>query len=172
MQIRGGFDTFEFKKPSEVAKPLGFVTEEHALKFLKQVGGSDASAVRRLREYAESLSEMEPARLTDEEGLQKLAQLLFTRRIVVFRDKVKETRGGAGTAVTAPVVAFPFAERVRSNGQTATTPPAKIAELPTFSQTVNPAAVATALRAAAAEGAPFCSECQKASTGNPVGSPT
>jgi hypothetical protein len=115
---------------------------------------------------------MEPARLTDEEGLEKLAHLLFTRRVVVFRDKMKETRGGSGTAVPVAPPAFPLSQRVRSNGPTAATSPPKVAELPTFSQTVHPAALATALRAAAAEGAPFCSECQKAGTGNPVGSPT
>ena len=155
MILRVGFQTFEFQQGREIR----FGSMEDALNWLKHLGFPDSDLILRLREYVARYSgNLESSRLTDHQVLERMAVLLYSRRVVVIGREQRTASPpsqGASTAPTAP--AFPLSER-SGRASTASSPPLA-GDSPTFDPGLA-AAQAAALAAAAAAGSPFCQECK------------
>jgi hypothetical protein len=153
MILRVGFQVFEFAE----GRDLRFSSADDALSWLKRLGLPDPDLMVRFRELLNSYTrDPDSSRLTDHEVLQRLADLLYFRRIVVIG---KEQRTGSGqpaqkTESAAP--AFPLAQRSPAASTASAAPPPN--DPSTFSSDVDAAAQASALVAAAADGKPFCLE--------------
>ena len=155
MIIRVGFKTFEFQRALELPKPMIFASDSEALKWLEQLEFTYPQTILPVREYLTRLSnDWECSRLTDHEAIERMARLLYTRKVVVV---VRELGGGSGSPTAKPEaipIAFPLAERVSR----ATTTAAPVEESATFDPRLDAVAQAAALVAAASEGKPFCPE--------------
>ena len=157
MILRDGFQSYEFMQALEMPRPLYFATPDDALKWLKNLVSQRPEMVFRLRDYiGRYSSEPESIRITDHVVMERMANLLHSRRVVVI---CREDRAASGTpaSVQAPAPAFPLSERT-TRETTATTAPPQQAEAPTFSPACDPNAQAAALVAAAQDGKPFCPE--------------
>jgi len=161
MIIRAGFQRFDLQRSFELPKPLTFDSHDDALKWLKQVASLYPVAINGFRTYLTRLTDdVECARLTDHDAVDRIAELLYTRKVVIVMRE--EGSGGSGGTPTpaAPPIAFPLAERAP---RTSTAPPpAPAADPPTFDQRNDAVVQAAALVAAASDGKPFCEECGKA----------
>src|SRR3954469_23759208 len=94
MMIHAGFQSFEFQQAFEMPKPLNFATEQDALKWLKHLWSQHPDLISRFREYLSRYSgDQEGSRLTDNQTVERLAVLLYARRIVVI---AREARSGSG----------------------------------------------------------------------------
>jgi len=119
MMIHAGFQSFEFQQAFEVPKPLNFASEQDALKWLKTLWSQHPDLISRFREYLARYSgDQEGSRLTDNQTVERLAVLLYARRVVVI---ARETRSGSGQPRERPETlppAFPLSERKRSAAAT------------------------------------------------------
>jgi hypothetical protein len=158
MVLRIGFRTFQFHRQMKVPPALDFVSREAALDWLKQLALEDSDVIHRLRRYAAgSAGDPEFHRLTDHAALHHLAILLHLRKILVTVRYEPTASGKPSAKLASAPPAFPLAQR--SPRESSSSQP-KPGDSPTFSN-VNAAALASALTAAAANGAPFCQECTK-----------
>ncbi len=155
MILRAGFQSFEFQEGRE----LRFGSTQEAANWLKHLGYPDSDFVAKLRELMTRYAE-DPAdsRMTDYQVLQRVAALLYSRRIVVI-GREQRSSGQAAAATAAPPPAFPLSERAPRASTASSPPPAS--DPPTFGPNAAAAAQASALVAAAAAGTPFCQECSK-----------
>ena len=87
MIVHAGFQTFEFLLPPvdlEDRETLYFTSSEDALKWLKRLGFLHSNLIVRLRDYvARHCDDPETFRVTHYNSLERLANLLYLRRIVV-----------------------------------------------------------------------------------------
>jgi len=154
MILRVGFQVFEFAE----GRDLRFGSNEDALSWLKHLGLPDADLMVRLRELlSRQSSDPDGSRLTDHQVLERLAAMLYSRKIVVIG---REQRNSGQPAQKPPSTtpAFPLSERAPA-ASTASPPPP---DASTFGPNAAASAQAAALVAAAAAGTPFCAECTKA----------
>jgi hypothetical protein len=158
MIIRAGFQLYEFQRAFEIPKPLTFASHDEALKWLKQLGFHHPETILRFREYLARFSDdPECFRLSDHEAIERMAALLYSRKVLLV---VREQGGGSkGSAPPAPAtpVAFPLSERV-TRTSSVSPKPATVDDPPTFNPRLNAAMQAAALVAAADQGKPFCPE--------------
>jgi len=119
MMIHAGFQSFEFQQAFEMPKPLNFASEQDALKWLKNLWSLRPDLILQFREYLVRYSgDQEGSRLTDTQTIERLAVLLYSRRIVVI---ARETRSGSGQPRERPETLpppFPLSERKRSAAAT------------------------------------------------------
>jgi hypothetical protein len=158
MIIRAGFQSYDFQRVFELPKPLTFLSPDEALKWLKQLGFSHPEAMVGVRTYLGRISDdTESFRLSDHDVIEKMAALLYSRKVVIVaRDEGGGSKGSAPNAA-APVVAFPLSQR-NSRAPSAAAKPAPVSEPATFDPKLDAVVQAAALVAAAAEGKPFCPE--------------
>ncbi len=158
MTIRAGLQSFEFQRAFELPKPLTFASHDEALNWLKQLGFLHPGTILRFREYLTRFSDdPECFRLSDHEAVERMAGLLYSRKVLIV---VREQGGASGASapkVAAPPIAFPLSERT-SRTSSASPKPAPADDPPTFDPRLDSAAQAAALVAAAAGGKPFCPE--------------
>jgi hypothetical protein len=156
MIVRAGFQTFEFQRALELPKPLTFSSYEEALNWLKQISSQYPDMTSRFRDYLTRYSDNpETHMLAGHEAMERLAQLLYLRRIVVIVRQ--EATGGQPSAATpAAAPAFPLSER--SQRATSGSVQPQTSDPPTFGPNADGSAQAAALVAAAADGKPFCPE--------------
>jgi hypothetical protein len=161
MIIRAGFQSFEFQRAYELPKPLTFASHDDALKWLKQLGFLDPQTILGFRECLGRFSDdPECFRLSDHEAIERMAALLYSRRVVVV---AREQGGGSAspTPKTAPIpIPFPLSERA-PRAPAVPPKPAPPDDPPTFEPRLDAVVQAAALVAAANEGKPFCAECPK-----------
>lgn len=156
MVIRAGFQTFEFQQALELPKPLTFNSSGDSLRWVKNLVSAQPELVSRFREYLTRYSnDPESFRLTDHQVLDRLAALLYSRRIVVVV-RQERSSGQPNAKSQSPAPAFPLSERPVRGSSASSPPPAS--DPPTFYPNIEAAAQASALVAAAAEGKPFCPE--------------
>jgi len=161
---RLGFQTFEFQLGREEPDDgylLAFTSSDDALGWLKHMELREPNLLLRLRKYViRDWADPETFRSTDHAALQRIADLLYIRRMtVVCREQRTSSGDPSGSSVSAPP-AFPLAERQQ---RTASDPaPRTTTEAATFGANSDAAAQAAALVAAATNGTPFCEECEKA----------
>lgn len=138
----------------ELPRPVTFASYEDAVKWLKDVAFQHPDLNTRFREYLTRYSnDPENYRLTDHQALERLALLLYQRRIVVI---VREFRtGGSPKASETNAPAFPLSERSAKPPSSSQQAPAN--DPATFGN-IDAAAQADALIAAAKDGKPFCPE--------------
>jgi hypothetical protein len=158
MIIRAGFQSYEFQRAFELQKPLPFASRDEALKWLKQLGSLHPQTITAIRDYLARFSDdPECFRLTDHEAIERMAALLYSRKVViVVREQVAGAGGSTPKAAAIPV-AFPLAERV-SHAPSTPPKPAPADDPPTFDPKLDAVVQAAALVAAAAEGKAFCLE--------------
>ena len=127
MKIHANCETFEFQEAVELPKPLTFTTVEAALTWLKHLWSQNSDSISQLRKYLARYSWDNPEnyRLNDYKMLERLADLLYSRRIVVFR-KNEPTAGGAPSPKPQEIApAFPISERKRRLAPNTTWKPSK-----------------------------------------------
>jgi hypothetical protein len=158
MILRAGFQTFEFQQAPELPRPLVFASHDEALKWLRQLGFLDAGTISELRRYLGRFADAsECSRLTDNEVLERVAILLYSRKIVVVA-RLEVGGSGAGSEKTPPIpIPFPLAERTARASSSSYKPPV-VEDSPTFDPRLIAVSQAAALVAAAQEGMPFCPE--------------
>jgi hypothetical protein len=158
MILRAGFQTFELRRAFELPKPLNFGSRDEAFKWVKQLGSLHPETMHRFREYLVRFSDdPECFRLTDHQAIERMAELLYSRKVVIVMQEQRAGSQGA-TSKAAPIpVAFPLSERT-SRRPTTSSKPAPAEDSPTFDPKVDAVAQAAALVAAANEGKPFCPE--------------
>jgi hypothetical protein len=157
MILRFGYRTYEFQEGREIR----FGSTEDALTWLKHLGYPDAELIKRLRECVTRYSgDPESARLTDHQVLERMAVLLYSRRITVIGREQRTSSAPPAASTASPAPAFPLSER--SPRAATAPPPPPAADPPTFGP--NGAAQAACLVAAAAAGTPFCQEYKTAAT--------
>lgn len=112
MTVHDGLQTFEFQERFELPRPLNFATHDDALAWLKRVTREDQNLTRRLRGYLSRYCEDgDISRMSDHQAVERVAALLYSRRIVVIARKTW-TSGGAPPRIEEEVgPPFPFAER-------------------------------------------------------------
>jgi hypothetical protein len=121
MTIDSGFETIEFYRSFDTPKPLTFSSREDAFAWLKRLcsgNGNSASRFRQLlTQYADGSAVLP---LSNDETVQQLADLIYKRRIVVFR-KIRFAASGSvgGKKEEEPAPPFPLAGHKRSIGNTA-----------------------------------------------------
>src|SRR5580658_10341030 len=94
MILRDGFQSFEFLQALELPRPLFFATPEDALKWLKNLTNQRPEMVSRFRDYVSRYSsDPETFRATDHQVLERMANLLHSRRILVIS---REERSASG----------------------------------------------------------------------------
>jgi hypothetical protein len=156
MILRDGFQSYEFMQALELPRPLFFATPDDALKWLRNLVSQRPEMLVRFRDYVSRYSsDPETFRVTDHVVLERMSNLLHSRRVVVT---CREYRAASGmpASVQAPAPAFPLSERAPREAS-ASSPPQQT-EPPTFSPDCDPNAQAAALVAAAQDGKPFCPE--------------
>lgn len=113
MIFRTGLQTFEFQRVFELPKPLTFASPDEALTWLKQQGFLHPGRISGFREYLARYSDdPECFRLTDHQAVERMAALLYSRKVVIV---VRDQRGGSGesapktaaTAAASPIRARP-----------------------------------------------------------------
>ena len=162
MNIRVGHDTFEFYKKPDIPRILDFGSQDEALRWLKGLRDRHADAIVRLQEYAaRSAEDPDFARLTEQQTLERLAMMLYYRRIVVLAREQRATAATPAERTESSPPPFPFAKRDR-RAQTSSTPAPQPKDPTTFEGNLDAAALASTLVAAAANGSPFCQECTRA----------
>ena len=164
MILRLGFETFDFQTGQQKQRDvdtLTFGSQSDALRWLKQVGVLHSIHMRQVRSFvARYWADPETYRVTDHAVLERLATLLYNRRIVIMTD-LQLTSSGEPAAESEPASpAFPLSERTQKTASNSSTPP-PTNDPATFSPNSDAAAQAAALVAAAANGTPFCAECAK-----------
>jgi len=100
-------------------------------------------------------------RLTDHDAIEKMAGMLYARRVLVV---AREQRAGSdgSTAKSEPIpVAYPLSERI-THAPSSSAKPVTVEDPPTFDHRNDPVVQAAALVAAANDAKPFCAECEKA----------
>jgi hypothetical protein len=165
MRLHAGFQTYEFRfgmgSTLDDDDTLYFDTHEDALRWLKHLGWLHASALPQLRSYvARHFDDPETYRVTNHYSLERLANLLYLRRVVVNNFEERASAGAPEAANEALPPAFPLAERTKIDASTSSRP-ALVVEGATFDPNSDAAAQAATLVAAAADGKPFCAECTK-----------
>jgi len=159
MIVRSGFVTFEFQQALELPKPLVFSSADEALKWLKQIASRQAAVIHQLRSYAGSFSGgPDFSRLTDDQALQRLSLLLYSRRVVVIAREQCARAGSPTPQSGAAGPAFPLSQRSTRAAETPSTQTAPSDDPPTFDPNVMAATQAAALVAAASQGMAFCPE--------------
>jgi hypothetical protein len=158
MNFRAGFQSFELLRAFELPKPLVFQSHEDALKWLKQLGSLHPEAIRTFRDYLSRISDNpECSRLTDHEALERVAEALYARKMVIV---VREERSGSKAPDSKPqsvLVPFPLSER-NSRGSAVSSPPPPPDDPATFDERLDAVAQAAALVAAANGEWPLCPE--------------
>jgi hypothetical protein len=161
MILRVGFRTFEFQDGREVRKrknqdTLYFSSYEDALGWLKEYEFLHVGLILRVREYVVRYSEdPECFRMTNHQALERMALLLYLRRIVVVFEEQRTSSGIPSESSPPTPPAFPLSERSSRTSAPTKPPPG---DAPTFDPNLAAATQADCLKAAAAEGKPFCSE--------------
>jgi hypothetical protein len=160
MIYRRGFRSFEFRLGSEKSKgddTLKFTSSEEALKWLNDLQFLYSNLSFELKDYVLRYGE-DPGtfRLTDHYVLERLADLLYLRRIVVVLKEERTVFAASGGVVEHIAPAFPLSERKPQLTTDSYQPP--VSQAPTFDPHLDGAAQAAALVAAAADGRPFCPE--------------
>jgi hypothetical protein len=164
MILRLGFETFDFQTGQQKQRDvdtLTFASRSDALRWLKQVRVLHSAEMRQVRNFvARYWADPETYRVTDHAALERLAVLLYQRRIVVMTDLQLTSSGepAAGPEPASP--AFPLSERTQKTASNSSTPP-PTNDPATFGPNSDAAAQAGALVAAAVNGTPFCAECAK-----------
>lgn len=167
MVHRIGFETYEFFNELDMPRPLYFASRDSALAWLKQLASEDSDVIHRLRQYvAGSVGDPEFYRMTDHAALERLAVMLHLRKILVMVRHEPTGSGKPSAKLESAPPAFPLSERTPR--EPSSNQP-KTSDSPTFTPNLNAAALAAALTAAAAAGAPFCQECTKPPGGTSVG---
>lgn len=157
MIFRAGFKSYEIQRAFELPKPLIFGSREEALTWLKQFAAPYPELVHRFREYVARFSDnLEGFRMTDQDTLERLAELLWSRKAVIV---VREEQGaGAPSSKTPPnPAAFPLSERTPRK-YTVSNQVLPAEDPPTLDPRVDAVAQAAALVAAAHEERAFCPE--------------
>jgi hypothetical protein len=161
MVLRSGFAIFEFQTGPESRKSgnrLYFGSSEDALTWLKHLGFLYSHLVFQLRDWVvRYYADPEVFRLTDYQMLERLAGLLYSRRIVVFVVEQRTTSTAPAATTTSPPPAFPLSERTpRPTSSSSQSAPAS--EPATFDPHLDATAQASVLIAAAAQGQALCPE--------------
>jgi hypothetical protein len=154
MIFRAGLKTFEIQRALELPKPLVFRSSEEALTWLKQFGSPEA--ILTLRDYLARFSgDPEFFRMTEHAILERLAQLLYSRKVaIVVREKHSQS-GAPRPNTPSNAAAFPLAERTsRQSSVSSQSTPSE--DPPTLDSRVDAVSQAAALVAAANEGLPLC----------------
>lgn len=161
MIVHVGFQTFEFRLGPvdlEDQETLYFPSREDALKWLKRMGFLHSNLIVRLRSYvARYCDDPETFRVTQHYSLERLANLLYLRRIIVTYVEERAVAGSPTPVTAAPAPAFPLSERSQRDASTSSQPPPDT-DAAMFDPDVDAAVQAAALVAAAADGKPFCPE--------------
>jgi hypothetical protein len=154
MILRIGFRSFDFRHKGE----MHFGSMEDALSWVNSLGSQDPDLNSRFRQlltrYAD---EPDNARLTDLQVIETVARMLYDRRIVVIAEENMAPSGQRSKQNESFGPPFPLSERLPRSARATTSQPQAI-DPPTFDPSLNDAAQANALMAAAAEGKPFCPE--------------
>jgi hypothetical protein len=158
-----GYQTFEIRPGLESLidkETLYFDSRDDALKWLKRLGFLQSNLIVRLRDFvARYCNDWETHRVTNDYLLERLATLLYLRRVVVTSREFR-TSGGSPTPTTqAPPPPFPLSERTSRDPSSSTA--AHESDSSVFDPNSDGSAQAAALVSAAADGTPFCSECTK-----------
>ena len=157
MLVRTPYQTFEFDQ----ARELRFGSLEDAQNWLQHIGCSEADVIRQLRDLlSQYAADDADGRLSDRQVVDRIAMLLYTRRIAVTIREHRTASAKPAQAAPAPAPAFPLSERT-SRPAAASGPPPTQNDAPTFGPDNAASAQAAALVAAAASGAPFCEECAR-----------
>ena len=158
MIFRAGFQTFEIQRAFELPKPLTFESRDEALKWLKQIGSPYPEAILRFREYLARFSDdPEYFRMTDHQTLERLAELLYSRKVVIVVREERSHSGSPSSKTPSNPVAFPLSERT-SRQSTVSSTPAPAEDPPTFDSRLDAVTQAAALVAAAHEERALCPE--------------
>lgn len=158
MIFRAGFQSFELQRAFELPKPLNFGSRDDGLKWLKQLGFLYPEAIPRFREYLASFSDdQECFRLTDQQALERMAELLHSRKVAIVAREDRSSSGASGSSGQAAPVAFPLSERT-SRSSTVSSQPAPAEDPPTFDSRLDAVAQAAALVEAAHKTIPCCPE--------------
>ena len=161
MILRAGFETFEFSTGQQKQRNLdsiSFASRDEALRWLKHLGCLHSTALIRLRDYVRRYWEdPETYRVTNHYGLERMAELLYLRRIVVIYSLHLTSSGELPSAEATAAPAFPLSERTQRAASAPAAPP-PVNDPPTFSPNVDQSAQAAALVSAAADGKAFCPE--------------
>jgi hypothetical protein len=157
MIIRVGFQSYEFQLVFELPKPLIFASPDEAVRFLKQLMVVHPQVIRGFRAYLARLSDdPETFRLGDQDAIQRMAALLYSRKVVIVEREERGSAKGPTPAATTGV-AFPLSERLPRASSVASKP-VPASDPPTYDPKLDAVAQAAALVAAAAEARPFCPE--------------
>lgn len=127
------------------------------LLWLQQFKG-DSFKVRTLRDVLRNHISLPLSQMADQVVCEQVAELFTSRRLHIHQKKVEAPAGGVAPE-PEKYVAFPFTGRRPRAPEPLPPPPL---DPPTFSPNVEVSSQVAALVAAAAEGIPFCQECQKA----------
>lgn len=94
MTIDSELQTIEFYRSFDIPKPLTFSSSEDAFSWLKHLRSRNGNSATQFRQFlAHCLDGSEVFRLSDDEAVRQLANLIYKRQIVVFR-KVRFTYSG------------------------------------------------------------------------------
>ena len=158
MILRAGFQSFEVQRSFELPKPIVFQSRDGALNWLKRHVFLNPQNIPNLRQYiGRFFVDPEYFRMTDQQVLEKMADLLYSHKAVVV---AREERSGGGTPTpkTSIPAAFPLSERASRSASESSPKPATAEDPPTFDSRVDAVAQAAMLVAAANESMPFCPE--------------
>ena len=153
MILRDGLRTFEFLERREIR----FGSTEDALNWLKHLGAPDSDLISRFRELLSHYAgDPDTSRLTDDQVVEKLAVVLYSRRILVICRDNPASSGQPAQKAASPPLAFPLSERSSSPPSSS---PQPASDPSTFGPDCSAAQQAAGLVNAAATGSPFCAEC-------------
>lgn len=131
-----------------------------ALQLLQQLRGDyfAVSALRRLLLLEHGSNDL--YRVSDDALIERVADLLVSRRIHYHVRPLSRSSGRSGTAGPQPASpAFPVAARNPLAPATTTRTAFAVADPPTFPPDTNASAQAATLRTASDQGVPFCEVC-------------
>ena len=168
MNFRAGIQSIELLRPAELPKTIAFQSHEEALKWVKQIASLQPEATLRFREYLARFSDdSESFRLTDHQALERVAEVLYSRKMVIVVREERSHAGSPGSKTTGNPVAFPLSERAARqstassatrSSSTASSPTTPPDDPPTFDSRLDAVSQAAALVTAAKEEWPLCPE--------------
>jgi hypothetical protein len=120
MTIDSGLQTIEFHRSFDAPKVLTFSSREGACTWLRHLYSRTGNSATQYRQFlSRCLDRGSVSRLSDDEAVQRLADLIYRRQIVILR-RVRITSSGTGSKAAEEVApAFPLSGHKRRAGDTA-----------------------------------------------------
>jgi hypothetical protein len=120
MTIDSGLQTIEFHRSFDAPKPLTFSSREDACTWLRHLYSRTGNSTTQFRQFLSRCQDRGSiSRLTDDETVQQLADLIYRRQIVVLR-KVRIASPGTGSKAAQKVdPPFPLSGNKRRADNTA-----------------------------------------------------